>query len=104
MGETTTPPSSSLGAQQALEANFAAVLEAAPDAMVIVDHEGRIILVNGQVERLFGYERSELVGQPVELLVPLRYRDRHPLRRTAFFADLRPRPMGAGVDLFGARK
>ena len=59
------------------EETFRALLEAAPDAMVIVDEQGRITLVNAQTERLFGYERSELLGTPVELLVPARYREAH---------------------------
>src|SRR5574341_556084 len=84
--------------QRAIEANVPAFLEAAPDAMVIVGQDGRILLVNGQAERLFGYERTDLVGQPVEVLVPARYRGKHPSHRAEFFADPHPRPMGAGVD------
>jgi PAS domain S-box-containing protein len=79
-------------------------LEAAPDAMVIVGPDGRIQLINGQAERLFGYTRAELVGQPVEVLVPSRYRPKHPDHRIGYFAGPRPRPMGAGVDLYGIRK
>src|SRR5919106_5756018 len=96
--------SSPLNVQQAIEANVPAFLEAAPDAMVIVGQDGRILLINGQAERLFGYKRTELVGQPVEVLVPSRYRDKHPLHRAGYFAEPRPRPMGAGVDLYGVRK
>jgi PAS domain S-box-containing protein len=97
-------PSAPLIVQHAIEANFAAFLEAAPDAMVIVGQDGRILLINGQAERLFGYKRAELVGQPVEVLVPSRYREKHPAHRTGYFAGPRPRPMGAGVDLYGIRK
>jgi protein-histidine pros-kinase len=89
---------------QATEAKLRGLLEAAPDAMVIVGSDGRIQLVNGQVERLFGYGRDELLGQPVELLVPARYHERHPLHRRSYFADPRARPMGAGLDLHGLRK
>jgi PAS domain S-box-containing protein len=102
--EETKQPSELLNVQQAIEANVPAFLEAAPDAMVIVDQDGRILLINGQAERLFGYKRTELVGQPVEVLVPSRYRDNHPLHRAGYFAEPRPRPMGAGVDLYGVRK
>lgn len=84
--------------------NFRALLEAAPDAMVIVDRDGVIAVVNAQAERLFGYDRSELIGQPLELLVPQRYRGTHPDHRARFFAEPKARPMGVGMELFGIRK
>jgi two-component system cell cycle sensor histidine kinase/response regulator CckA len=80
---------------------FAGLLEAAPDAMVCVDPDGRITLVNGQTERLFGYGRGELLGQPVELLVPDAVRDAHPGYRCGYVVDPAPRPMGAGKELAG---
>jgi two-component system, cell cycle sensor histidine kinase and response regulator CckA len=83
---------------------FAGLLEAAPDAMVCVDAGGRITLVNAQTERLFGYSRAELVGQPVELLVPDAVRDAHPGHRAGYVADPTPRPMGAGMELAGRRR
>jgi PAS domain S-box-containing protein len=81
-----------------------ALLEAVPDALVIVDRTGRIVLVNAQTERLFGYHRDELLGQPVEVLVPDRFRDRHVGQRDGYFASPRPRPMGVGLELVGRRK
>ena len=90
--------------QQAMEERFRGLLEAAPDAMVIVGRNGDIQLVNGQVEKLFGYKRHELLGQPVEMLVPVRYRNQHPKHRTGYFNDPRARPMGAGLNLEGLRK
>src|SRR5580704_19297006 len=80
------------------------LLEAAPDAMVCVDGEGRITLLNAQAERLFGYDRTELVGQQVEVLVPDAVRAAHPAHRAAYVADPRPRPMGAGTELAGRRR
>src|SRR5262245_15561398 len=86
------------------EREFRALLESAPDAMVIVDQQGRIVLVNSQTEVLFGYTRHELLGEPVEVLVPERFRDFHSLHRIRYFTEPRVRPMGAGLDLFGRRK
>ncbi len=83
---------------------FAGLLEAAPDAMVCVDVGGRIALVNAQTERLFGYGRGELVGQPIEILVPDAVRAAHPGHRAGYVADPRPRPMGAGMELAGCRR
>jgi PAS domain S-box-containing protein len=86
------------------EAKVVGLLEAAPDSMIVATADGRILLVNGQTERLFGYLREELLGQPVELLVPERYRQRHPMHRQQYASDPHVRPMGAGLDLFGRRK
>jgi PAS domain S-box-containing protein len=79
-------------------------LEAAPDAIVGVFPDGRIALVNAQTERLFGYARAELVGQPIEILVPESARTVHPGHRADYFANPRPRPMGAGLRLAARRK
>jgi PAS domain S-box-containing protein len=86
------------------EMYFRGLLESAPDGMAIVDHEGRIALVNRECEQLFGYERRELIGQKIEMLVPERYREHHVGHRAGFFSDPHARPMGAGMELFGRRK
>jgi PAS domain S-box-containing protein len=80
------------------------LLEAVPDALVIADPTGRIVLVNAQTERMFAYRREELLGQPIELLVPERFRERHVGQRNGFFAAPHARPMGQGLELVGRRK
>jgi PAS domain S-box-containing protein len=89
---------------RASETMFRGLLEAAPDAMLIVDRDGRIVLVNSQTERMFGYARAELIGQSVEMLVPERFRPRHPGYRAGYFGEPRVRSMGSGVELYGKRK
>jgi PAS domain S-box-containing protein len=87
------------------ESKFRGLLEAAPDAMVIADGRGRVVLVNAQAEKLFGYTREELLGQLVEALIPSRLRAAHRGHRDHYFHDLKTRPMGAGgLELFGLRK
>jgi two-component system NtrC family sensor kinase len=89
--------------QAQAEKLFQALLESAPDSIVIVDRAGRIVLANGQTERMFQYDRAELVGQPIEILLPERLRDRHKRHRAIYSAEPHTRPMGTGLDLVGRR-
>lgn len=82
----------------------AALVEAAPDAIVVVAADGRIVLVNRMAERLFGYDRHELVGRPIEILVPDDVREKHERDRRRFADSLRVRPMGEGLSLLGRKK
>lgn len=90
--------------QQKASDTFHALLEAAPDAMVIVGSDGRIMLANAQTDRMFGYAREELVGREVEMLLPPRFRGNHVRYRTDFFAEPSVRRMGIGLELFGLRR
>jgi protein-histidine pros-kinase len=98
-----------IGLREATDRNrqarlFRGLLEAAPDGMVIVDADGIIVLVNAQVERLFGYDRSELVGEAVEILVPDRFSGMHMAFRSGYVSEPRTRPMGLAGDLHARRK
>jgi PAS domain S-box-containing protein len=86
------------------ETLFRSLLESAPDAIVIVDPYGIITLVNSQTEKLFGYEREELLGQPVERLVPAALHERHQHHRALFSKNPHVRPMGTGMELFAVRR
>jgi len=90
--------------RQSLQARFRGVLEAGPDAIVLVDASGRMILVNSETERLFGYPREELLGEFVERLVPTRFHGSHPGPRRKYFHNPQTRPMGSGLELSGRRK
>src|ERR1700726_3468164 len=83
---------------------FEELLESSPDAIIVTDLEGRITGANAQLEKLFGFYRSELLGQPVETLIPERFRSAHPAHRRTFHTEPRMRPMGVGVDLYARRK
>ncbi|MFZ1431559.1 MAG: PAS domain S-box protein [Geminicoccaceae bacterium] len=93
-----------IGQQEAAERSFRRLLEAAPDAIVVTDQHGRIVLVNAQAETLFGYHRTELLGQAVEILLPTYCRERHAPHRANLLADAAIRPMGSGLQLHGCRK
>jgi len=85
-------------------AKFRQLVESAPDGIVIASPEGRIVLINSQTERLFGYAREEMIGQPIEMLMPQTLRQAHQQHRTGYFDEPRVRSMGAGLDLKGLRK
>ncbi len=87
-----------------LETRFRDLLEFAPDAIVVVNSLGRIVLANAQMERMFGHHRDDLLGKPVEILVPERFRGPHVGHRTGYFRDPRTRAMGKGLELYGLRK
>jgi PAS domain S-box-containing protein len=89
---------------RAEEGQYKAFFEAAPDALIQISADGTILLMNSQTERLFGYRREDLLGLPVDLLVPLRFRGAHPMHRAKFFVDPRTRSMGVGLDLYGLRR
>ncbi|MEO8624210.1 MAG: PAS domain S-box protein, partial [bacterium] len=88
---------------QVLRTSLHGVLEAAPDAIVLVDPNGRIALVNSQAERLFGYDHESLIGEMVEMLVPARF-GHHAAHRGGYFTDPRTRTMGSALELAGIRK
>ena len=83
---------------------FEELLESSPDAIIVTDLEGRITGANAHLEKLFGFYRSELLGQPVETLIPERFRSAHPAHRKTFHTEPRMRPMGVGVELYARRK
>jgi len=91
-------------ARKRAEERFRSVIESAPNGIVMVDNRGTIALVNAQTEKLFGYSREELIGRPIELLVPERQRETHTVDRAAFTRAPQTRAMGAGRDLHGRRK
>ena len=93
-----------IGDRKKAEQKFRGLLESAPDPMVIVNARGEIVLVNTQTEQLFGYQRQELLGKPIEILIPARFAGRHPAARSSFFDKAQPRAMGAGTDLYAMRR
>jgi PAS domain S-box-containing protein len=91
-------------ARSRADRKFRDLLESAPDAMVIVNEAGQVVLVNSQTVKLFGWDRDDLLGQSVDKLVPQRLRGAHPHHRAGFFVQPKARQMGAGIDLYGLRK
>ncbi|TVP56438.1 MAG: PAS domain S-box protein [Gemmatimonadales bacterium] len=91
-------------ARQRAQARFEAAVESSPAGMVMVDEAGSIVLVNREVERMFGWDREELLGRKLEILVPERFRSHHPGFRSGFFKSPDTRPMGAGRDLYGLHR
>jgi PAS domain S-box-containing protein len=87
-----------------MEAQFSQVVEAVPNAMVMINRAGLIEMVNAQAEGMFGYARAEMLGRPIELLMPVRFQGAHPALHGAFFANPHPRLMGAGRELYAMRK
>jgi len=83
---------------------YRALLEAAPDAIVVVNQSEAIVLVNAQAEKLFGYRRAELIGQPAKILVSENFRNQHSHQHSRFLATPQERPTMAGLELFGLRK
>jgi PAS domain S-box-containing protein len=106
MGEQTWVLSSivDISARKSAEDMFRLAVEAAPNGMIMVNPEGKIVLVNAQTEKLFGYTRDELIGREIDILVPQRFRGHHPRQRAEFVREPQARGMGAGRDLYGIRK
>lgn len=86
------------------EAKFKAILEATPDCLIVINKEGKIVLVNNRAEKLFGYTPKELIGQYVELLIPERFHNNHATNRSNYFSEPRVRSMGSGLELYGQHK
>ncbi|HEX9787709.1 MAG TPA: PAS domain S-box protein [Candidatus Binatia bacterium] len=87
-----------------LDARYRGLLETVPDAIVMVNNTGRIVLINGQGETLFGYTRGEIIGKPIEILLPERFRRGHVGHRTHYFSEPKTRTMGAGLELFACHR
>ena len=104
IGHDVTKPLQLQAALQTSEAKFRGFVESAPDGIVVVNQQGRIVLMNAQIGRMFGYLPEELTGRPLESLLPKRFRDRHAGHFQKFFSAPRSRPMGTGLELSARRK
>lgn len=104
MAQDRSQPRKKISLPEWVETNFRLLLDSAPDAMLVVNEAGAIVLANTQSETLFGISRQNLIGKPVEILMPERFRTHHTAQRASFAADPRIRPMGVGLELFGLRK
>jgi PAS domain S-box-containing protein len=93
-----------ISARKRAEGRFRIAVESSPNGMVMIDRDGKIVLVNREIERMFGWSRAELLGHTIDMLVPERFRADHPADRKAFFEKPQARSMGMGRDLFGVRK
>lgn len=93
-----------LNEKRKVEAKFKALLESTPDALVIVDMTGSIVIVNQQTEKIFGYQRDEIIGQKVEMLIPERFKTNHPKNRDNYSSNPHVRSMGSNLELFARRK
>lgn len=102
--QKTVDPTYDRTYQKLPKEEFQRILEATPDAMVIINKEGIIIFTNTQAEKIFNYKKDELLGQPVEILIPEPYRSQHPKHREDYFSSPHVRPMGTGMELYGMRK
>ena len=98
------PPDLHFRAEELGEEAFTALFEAAPDALIVIDEQGTVVLANAQVEALFGYAKNDVVGHPIDVLVPERLRGDHGNHRRRYTDNPRIRPMGADLELFGTRK
>jgi diguanylate cyclase (GGDEF)-like protein/PAS domain S-box-containing protein len=104
MAITTMALAAEISQHKRAAERFRVAIESAPNAMVMIDRQGKIVMVNSHAMKMFGYMREELVGRPVEVLVPERFRGGHPEHRKGFSSSPRARPMGAGRDLYAVRK
>jgi PAS domain S-box-containing protein len=103
-GRGDPPPFATLADRARTDELFHKLLDSAPDAVVVIDTSGRIVLVNLQTERMFGYQREELLGREIEALIPERFRSSHVGHRSSFLAAPRLRPMGSGLELYGRKR
>lgn len=87
-----------------LEAIHLKVVEASPDAKIVIDSDGKVVVFNQQAEFMFGYDRSEVLGKAIEMLLPEELREQHRLHRDGFMNEPRTREMGAGLVLRGLKR